>query len=305
MRLTLDALAVLDAIDGQGSFAAAAAELHRVPSAITYQVHKLEQDLEVCLFDRRGHRAKLTPAGRELLQEGRRLLRAAGELELRIRRVATGWETDLRIAVDTMIPFKVLYPLLDRFYRECVQEGTAPTRLRMGSEVLGGTWDALLDARADLAIGAPGEVPAAGRLRVRRLGEIEMVFAVAPQHPLATLAEPLANAALQGHRIVAIADSSRVAPARSFGLLDGQDTLTVADAQAKLAAQVAGLGCGWLPRFLAAPAAAAGELVIKQIEEPLPAVPVHVAWRAERPGRALSWWLNAVADGRWAAMLAR
>lgn len=305
MRLTLDALAVLDAIDGQGSFAAAAAELHRVPSAITYQVHKLEQDLDVCLFDRRGHRAKLTPAGRELLQEGRRLLRAAGELELRIRRVATGWETDLRIAVDTMIPFKVLYPLLDRFYRECVQEGTAPTRLRMGSEVLGGTWDALLDARADLAIGAPGEVPAAGRLRVRRLGEIEMVFAVAPQHPLATLAEPLANAALQGHRIVAIADSSRVAPARSFGLLDGQDTLTVADAQAKLAAQVAGLGCGWLPRFLAAPAAAAGELVIKQIEEPLPAVPVHVAWRAERPGRALSWWLNAVADGRWAAMLAR
>lgn len=305
MRLTLDALAVLDAIDGQGSFAAAAAELHRVPSAITYQVHKLEQDLEVCLFDRRGHRAKLTPAGRELLQEGRRLLRAAGELELRIRRVATGWETDLRIAVDTMIPFKVLYPLLDRFYRECAQEGTAPTRLRMGSEVLGGTWDALLDARADLAIGAPGEVPAAGRLRVRRLGEIEMVFAVAPQHPLATLAEPLANAALQGHRIVAIADSSRVAPARSFGLLDGQDTLTVADAQAKLAAQVAGLGCGWLPRFLAAPAAAAGELVIKQIEEPLPAVPVHVAWRAERPGRALSWWLNAVADGRWAAMLAR
>lgn len=305
MRLTLDALAVLDAIDGQGSFAAAAAELHRVPSAITYQVHKLEQDLDVCLFDRRGHRAKLTPAGRELLQEGRRLLRAAGELELRIRRVATGWETDLRIAVDTMIPFKVLYPLLDRFYRECAQEGTAPTRLRMGSEVLGGTWDALLDARADLAIGAPGEVPAAGRLRVRRLGEIEMVFAVAPQHPLATLAEPLANAALQGHRIVAIADSSRVAPARSFGLLDGQDTLTVADAQAKLAAQVAGLGCGWLPRFLAAPAAAAGELVIKQIEEPLPAVPVHVAWRAERPGRALSWWLNAVADGRWAAMLAR
>ena len=45
MRLTLDALIVLDAIDRKGSFAAAAEELHRVPSAITYTVQKLEQGL--------------------------------------------------------------------------------------------------------------------------------------------------------------------------------------------------------------------------------------------------------------------
>ncbi|MBK5105891.1 MAG: LysR family transcriptional regulator, partial [Burkholderiales bacterium] len=33
MRLTLDALQVMDAIERKGSFAAAAADLHRVPSA--------------------------------------------------------------------------------------------------------------------------------------------------------------------------------------------------------------------------------------------------------------------------------
>lgn len=305
LRLSLDALAVLDAIDRKGSFAAAAAELHRVPSAMTYQVHKLEQDLEVLLFDRRGHRAKLTPAGRELLQEGRQILHAAGELEHRIKRVAAGWETELRIAVDTIIPFRMLYPLLDRFYRDCTREGGAPTRLRLSSEVLGGTWDALLDARTDLAIGAAGDAPSGSRLRVRRLGEVEMVFAVAPRHPLAGAREPIANATLRGHRVVAVADSSRSAPARSIGLIDGQDTLTVPDAQAKLAAQVAGLGCGWLPRFLAAPAAAAGELVIKRVEEPRPPVPVHFAWRAQRPERALAWWLKALEDGRWAAILSR
>ena len=84
MRLTLDALLVLDAIERKGSFAAAAHELHRVPSAVTYTVHKLEQDLDVPLFDRRGHRAKLTTAGRELLDEGSHLLRAAGEIEARV-----------------------------------------------------------------------------------------------------------------------------------------------------------------------------------------------------------------------------
>src|ERR1039458_2184897 len=91
MKLTLDALQVMDAIERQGSFAAAAAELHRVPSALTYSVQKLEQDLDVLLFDRSGPRARLTPAGQELMQEGRDLLRAAGELECRVKRVATGW----------------------------------------------------------------------------------------------------------------------------------------------------------------------------------------------------------------------
>src|SRR6266545_839028 len=88
MPLSLDALTALDAIERRGSFAAAAAELHRVPSAITYQVQKLEQDLDVLLFDRRTHRAKLTPAGREVfggawdaLAEGRAdlVLGAAGD----------------------------------------------------------------------------------------------------------------------------------------------------------------------------------------------------------------------------------
>ena len=58
MRLTLDALTVLDAIDRNGSFAAAAEELHRVPSAMTYAVQKLEQDLGVSIFGRRGHRGR-------------------------------------------------------------------------------------------------------------------------------------------------------------------------------------------------------------------------------------------------------
>jgi len=61
-KLSLDALLVLDAIARKGSFAAAAEELHRVPSAITYTVQKLEQDLDVQLFDRSGHRARLTRA---------------------------------------------------------------------------------------------------------------------------------------------------------------------------------------------------------------------------------------------------
>ena len=58
--ITIDALKVLDAIDRKGSFAGAANELFRVPSAISYTVQKLEEDLSVAIFDRTGHRAALT-----------------------------------------------------------------------------------------------------------------------------------------------------------------------------------------------------------------------------------------------------
>ncbi|WP_133153846.1 LysR family transcriptional regulator, partial [Vibrio sp. 10N.261.55.A7] len=52
--LTLEALHILDAIDRRGSFASAAKELGRAPSSLTYQIQKLEQDLDLMIFDRSG-----------------------------------------------------------------------------------------------------------------------------------------------------------------------------------------------------------------------------------------------------------
>ena len=71
-KISLEALQVLDAIDRKGSFATAADDLHRVPSAVTYSVRQLESALGIEVFDRSGHRAVLTEAGLELLKEGRR-----------------------------------------------------------------------------------------------------------------------------------------------------------------------------------------------------------------------------------------
>lgn len=284
MRLTLEALTVLDAIERKGSFAAAAEELHRVPSAITYTVQKLEDDLAVRLFDRSGHRAVLTPAGKELLREGRNLLRAADALEGRVKRVATGWEAEFRVAYDDILPLAPLLGLAGEFYAQA-----CPARLRLQAEVLGGCWDALVDGRADFVIGAPGEGPPGGGYATRPLGHVEFVFAVAAGHPLAGAPEPLAAELLQQHRSVAVADSSRRLPARTTGLLSGQDVLTVHDMAAKVAAQVAGLGVGYLPRYLAAPHLAGGALVAKETEEPKPRAALFLAWRTSHRGKALKW----------------
>jgi len=294
MRLSLDALLVIDAIDRKGSFAAAAHELHRVPSAVTYTVQKTEEDLDVPLFDRRGHRAKLTAAGRELLNEGRLLLRAANELEARVKRVATGWEAELRIAYDAIIPARAMLLLVQDFSTENVA-----TRLRFTPEVLGGCWDALASGRADLIIGASGEGPAGGGYQTRRLGELEWVFAIAPTHALAAAAEPLSSQDIIKHRAVVVADSSRNLPPRTTGLLSGQNTLTVGDAAAKLEAQVMGLGVGYLPRCLAAAAAARGELLIRRTEEPKVSQMLSIAWRTAHKGKALKWFVDQINPATW------
>lgn len=291
MRLSLDSLEVLDAIDRQGSFAAAAEALHRVPSAVTYAVQKLEEDLDVQLFDRSGHRASLTEAGRQLLDEGRHLLRAAAELEARVKRVATGYEVELRIAVDDVIPVERLHPLIRDFYRE-----DCGTRLRLLTEVYGGTWDALVTRRADLVIGAPGEGPAGGGYATRPLGAVQWQFMVAPTHPLAQAAEPLRPEDILKYRSVAVADSSRHLAPRTSGLLSGQDVLTVPDMRGKIGLQCAGLGVGYLPVHLVREELKNGRLVMKQVLEPKPDIPVFLAWRSDDRGKALRWFLDRFED---------
>src|SRR5450631_866822 len=162
--LTPEALTMMDVIARTGSFAAAARELGKVPSSLTYSVRQLEDALDVLLFDRRSRQAHLTAAGEELLNEGRRLLAQMDAVANRVKRVATGWETQLSIAVDGVISRLTMFELCEAFYAlnpQCVTHrdgasapvpatlGSPGTRLRLSSEVMAGTWEALVSGRAD------------------------------------------------------------------------------------------------------------------------------------------------------------
>lgn len=298
MKLSLEALQVLDAIDRKGSFAAAADDLHRVPSAITYSIRQLEDSLGVALFDRAGHRAVLTDAGRELLSEGRRLLLAAADIECRVQQVAKGWESELRIAVDTVVGLDRIFRLVTEFYEQ--QSGT---RLRILHEVLGGTWDALASGRADLAVGAGGDAPAGRSYATRPLGPVEMVFVAAPFHPITREKLPLTAEAIQRHRAVSIADTSRLLPPRTVGLLSGQDVLTVPSLEAKAAAHIAGLGVGFLPRWIAERESAAGRLRILAVDAERAPHEMVIAWRPGQEGKALKWFVKRIEDPLVAAEL--
>jgi molybdate transport repressor ModE-like protein len=123
--LSPDNLHLIESVARCGSMAAAARALGLVPSALTYRVRQVEEALDVLLFDRSSRRAQLTPAGTELLRAGAHLLQELDAVALRVKRVATGWEPQLTLAVDAVIARVTLFELCEAFYAL-----GAPTRLR-------------------------------------------------------------------------------------------------------------------------------------------------------------------------------
>lgn len=288
--LTPDALYMLQTIDATGSFAAAARALNLVPSTLSYRVRQIEEALDVLLYDRNSRQAKPTEAGAELLREATRLLGEIDAVANRVKRVATGWESQFTVAIDTIISKSTVMELCEGFFAQ-----SPPTRLRLRDETLAGTLETLTSGQADLAIGVGPDASAHAGVQTRVMGTVSFVYAVAPHHPLALAPEPLSDATMQMHRAVAVADSVQRGAGLTFGLLHGQDVFTVASMQAKIDAQLRGLGGGNVPLTMAAPYLASGRLVAKRTERPAQQVTVYYAWRAGKgstQGRALHWWLQ-------------
>src|SRR5689334_8034700 len=104
VQLDLKAVEALEAVVKFGGFGRAAARLHRVQSAVSHQIKKLERELGVQLLDRDQHNVRLTPAGEVILAEGRRLLLQADCVRSLAQRLSEGWEPHLQVVIDGILP---------------------------------------------------------------------------------------------------------------------------------------------------------------------------------------------------------
>lgn len=280
-RFTLDQLIVLDAIARTGSFAAAARALHRVPSAVSYAVQCLEEALGVVLFDRSAHRAVLTAAGRQLLEEAREVLHRAERLEARASTLGEGWEPELQVVVDGAYPLAPVLAALGALTARGV-----PTQVRLDVEYQDGVLDRFDADHADVMIALGLED--GGRLRGVPLAPLEMVLVAAATHPLAR-AGRLHRDDLAAHVDLVVKDSSpRFARAPRPSFLRSGHVVRLSDFHAKRAALRSGIGFGWLPVHLAADDLATGALVVLDLPEASrwTYTPQLVTRRDEPPGRA-------------------
>jgi DNA-binding transcriptional LysR family regulator len=289
VKLTLDALTVLDAIERKGSFAGAAEALFRVPSTVTYTVQKLEQDLGFAIFKRVGRRSVLTPAGQVLLEQGRQLLAAAKNVVASAHQVNSGWEAELNIAIDTVWDMQKFYPLLAEF-----QQLKSGVQVNISEEVMGGTLEAIIERRADITLGGPPPVSPVQGIKFESIISAQWLFVVAKDHPLTTAPQPLTEQDTQPYVSIVIRDSATQSPIRPHRSLGERPMLRVASMEQKIQAQLQGLGVGFLPRHRIQHLLECGELVVLPIEKEAPVTQQYCAWRSTNTGRATQWFVDRI-----------
>lgn len=285
--VTLEALEVLDAIARKGSFAAAAAELFKVPSAVSYTVQKLEQDLEIVLFRKQGRRSVLTEAGKVLLEQGRELLDASQRLAVAAKKTHHGWEPVFNVAIDSILSFDFIYPVLAQFY------GIHPDiEINLFEEVLGGAHEAIRVGRADLVVGVGLEQGLSSGMRYQAVREIEWIFAVAPEHPLTREPLPLTAAAIEQYRFIVCKDSAREQAPQSRRMLSKRPALGVPSITEKIRAQCLGLGVGFLPAHRIQSELEHGLLVALPVAGIENRETIHMAWKSGNKGKVLLWFIE-------------
>jgi DNA-binding transcriptional LysR family regulator len=255
MNPTLLQLEALDAIARCGSFSAAAAELHRVPSALSYLIKNLELEAGLVLFDRTHRRATLTPAGRRLLAQARGVLKERDGLTALAGELRSGWEPELRVVVDGALPLAPITRAMRAFAAPDV-----PTFLRLDVEYQEGVLHRFEQgAELALVLGFEGDEGEEG-LHCTPLGELVLLLVTAADHPVAGLS--FDGVAEREHAELLVRDS---APAfeldRKPSFMGNRNVMFLSDFQTKKAALLDGAGYGWMPAHLIADSLASGALV--------------------------------------------
>ncbi len=236
--VSLDQWQALVAVVETGSYAAAAVALNKSQSAVTYLIQQLESRLGVSAFETRGRRAVLTPIGEMLHRQARVLLDQASRLEQRARTVSAGWEPVIRVAVEILLPPEPMLTALAGF-----AEQSPATRVEVEETVLGGTLEALLQKRVDLAI--TPQIPA-GFLG-DALTHLRLIAVAHPDHALHRLNRPLTAADLAEHRHLLVRDSGIHRDSRATSVeVDRRWTFSQFDTSIRAA--IHGHGFAWYPQ---------------------------------------------------------
>ncbi len=254
MRIDIEALRVLDVVIQEGSFAKAAARLHKAQSAISYQIKKLEDQLDISIFDRSSYRAALTPKGKALWTEGRRLLQQAERIEKLAAHYSEGWEPKFDLVIDASLPMepvmKAMKVLVDR---------EIPTKIQVKVEAMGGVQKRFEQDGANMML--VKDYQPSPHLRPIPLPQVTFILVASRDHALASQRGIDLNQLLE-HVELTIHDSSDAntdqLDEHQFG---GDRVFFMHGFISKKSALMMGLGFGWMPEFMIRDELASGDLV--------------------------------------------
>jgi len=116
--MNLNQLRYFVSVAEHGNFTKAAAGHYISQTAITQQIHALEESIGAKLFDRNSRPVTLTPAGKVFLKEVREILGKMDAALLRTREATTGLEGELRLGFTKGYEHSDLPKYLRMFHHE-------------------------------------------------------------------------------------------------------------------------------------------------------------------------------------------
>ncbi len=281
---------MLDMVARLGSFSAAAEALHKVPSAISYSVRQIEQELGVKVFHRLPRKVELTPAGKVFLEQSRQMLRQMDEITHKTRRTAQGWQSTLKLTLDNVVRLDKLPKLIEDFYAQFEF-----AELQINMEVYNGSWEALSQRRADIVIGATSAVPVNGEYGVTNMGSLNWAFVMSPDHPCAALTT-LTEELVSPYPAVCLDDTSRELPKRHTNHYAKQRRLLLPNWYSAIEYLKQGLGVGYMPRHIAQQYLSRGELVEKIITTQKLNSECCLVWHKRQNHRLINWMIDYLGD---------
>ncbi len=114
-------LKVFHSVASHLSFTKAAAELFITQPAVTKNIQELEKEFDIRLFERKGSKIILTPAGQILLNYTRQIVGVYKQIEFDFSILKKKFSGSLQLGASTTIGQYVLPPVLARFYERFPQ----------------------------------------------------------------------------------------------------------------------------------------------------------------------------------------
>lgn len=136
---------------------------------------------------------------------------------------------------------------------------------------------------------APDTLLDGGGIDYTEIGAIHWVFAIAPDHPLAFMPEPVPESQLRLYPNIMVEDTAHTINKKVGWLLHGQEAILVPGFTTKCQCQISGEGIGFLPDYMTRQAVEAGLLVVRRIHNPRQNSRMLLATQHAATGQVTRW----------------
>lgn len=148
--------------------------------SLSYSLAKLEEELEIPLFKKKGKRVSLTKYGEEFLPYAKRALAELARGQDRLKELSSFGEEIINLGFIYSSSFSILPNFVEKYYEHM---GSRDTHFRFQQGVTGGLIEQLLNGTIDLMIAGDPEIDSIDKVPIARQ---ELYLAVPNSHHLAS-----------------------------------------------------------------------------------------------------------------------